>query len=420
MKNLFLFALCIASSALNAQQLHSVEFSTSSVIHFTKEKALEAAGLAKYATEDNERISRFISENIDALKSEVGEGYAGTWVEYDASNRIKQFVAIAGPIVLSNELAPVNGWEIVPVRFSEIQLVKARDDIYEIFSNPTASNEPLIMSIAVDPITNKLLVRVREEHRERVRAELDRWSFGSDMTTVEVQNGPVNLMGHLYGGTRIISSSEGNSQMYMCTAGFNVVIDNVYPGTITAAHCKEVYPQFVKVYFNLGGTSSPAKGSYIGDWMASGWNQNMDAVIFGNTDFVHVLHPQYLSNFDQAQNVQPLLDPVIGSAVCTSGGTTGWRCGTQKQKNVYHSYASRIFILSEADFCGAPGDSGGPVVSSNGAAVGIFIGAVSNNPSGLPPSGSTCGATFGGSNRSVYQPLVQYLNANKNVKIFLP
>lgn len=414
-RNLIIFSAISVTSIAWAQQGMVAETSTAAPVHhMTKDEALEAAGLKKYATPENEEISKTIYENIEAVKAQAGRNYAGSWVEYDENNVIRQFVALKGPVALSPKLAPVNNWTIVQARFSEAELLDIRDQIVALFATEKVGDEPLVLSVAPDIVENKLLVRGRHENGTRIQQDLLRNGFGPNVAIVDIQEGPVQFMGNIYGGTKIISSSDGNPRVMGCTAAFNVVIDGVYPGTITSAHCAEYDRSLWKVYFNNGTTASPIKGPYIGEWMASGWNQNMDAVIFGNTDFVHVLYPQYLIGAFEPRNVQPLIDPLVGSDVCTYGATSGWRCGKQSYKNISHRAFDRNFILSEGSFCGAPGDSGGPTVSRSGQAVGVFTGAVGGTAAG------TCGATFGQPNRSVYQPLPQYLNANQNVKLLMP
>ncbi|GAA4444473.1 hypothetical protein GCM10023170_022000 [Phytohabitans houttuyneae] len=50
----------------------------------------------------------------------------------------------------------------------------------------------------------------------------------------------------------------------------------------------------------------------------------------------------------------------MGAAVCRSGSTTGWRCGTIQQKNASVTYPQgTVTGLTRSDACAEPGDSGG-------------------------------------------------------------
>ncbi|MFJ7344267.1 carbohydrate-binding protein [Streptomyces sp. NPDC101110] len=55
---------------------------------------------------------------------------------------------------------------------------------------------------------------------------------------------------------------------------------------------------------------------------------------------------------------------LVGAAVCRSGSTTGWHCGTIEQHDTSVSYAEgRVDGLTRTTVCAEPGDSGGPYVS---------------------------------------------------------
>ena len=155
------------------------------------------------------------------------------------------------------------------------------------------------------------------------------------------------------------------------------------------------------MYFVLAASGTSIKGDFIGDYFANGWSDNMDAIIFGNVNFVHTLYRKVVTTPNNLVSVKPLGQMILNSTVCSSGGTSGWRCGAQKSTNSTQTVNGRVFKVAEANFCGAGGDSGGPVLSGQNNALGIYMGALGYNPNG------TCGPIFGGGSRpnSVYQPL---------------
>jgi streptogrisin C len=80
----------------------------------------------------------------------------------------------------------------------------------------------------------------------------------------------------------------------------------------------------------------------------------------------------------------------VGSTVCRSGSTTGWRCGTLVRRNVTLNYPQGvIYGLIETNICAEPGDRGGPLMW-NGHVQGILVAANGN-------------CSVGG--RSFYQPI---------------
>ncbi|MFB6393020.1 S1 family peptidase [Polymorphospora sp. 2-325] len=49
-----------------------------------------------------------------------------------------------------------------------------------------------------------------------------------------------------------------------------------------------------------------------------------------------------------------------GSAICRSGSTTGWHCGTLQVKNSTVNYPQgTVYGLTRTNVCAEPGDSGG-------------------------------------------------------------
>lgn len=86
----------------------------------------------------------------------------------------------------------------------------------------------------------------------------------------------------------------------------------------------------------------------------------------------------------------------VGSSICRSGRTTGWRCGTIQAKNVTVNYSgSLVYGLTQTTACAEGGDSGGAWMSGN-QAQGVTSGGSGNC--------STGGTTF-------YQPVNEILGA---------
>ena len=75
-------------------------------------------------------------------------------------------------------------------------------------------------------------------------------------------------------------------------------------------------------------------------------------------------------------------EAAVGAAVCRSGSTSGWHCGTIQQKNASVTYAEgTVSGLTRTNACAEPGDSGGSWLAGN-QAQGVTSGGSGNCTSG--------------------------------------
>lgn len=73
----------------------------------------------------------------------------------------------------------------------------------------------------------------------------------------------------------------------------------------------------------------------------------------------------------------------VGTTVCRSGSTTGYRCGIVQATNTSVCYAQGcVYQVTRTTACGEPGDSGGPFVSNSRQAQGLLSGGSGNCTSG--------------------------------------
>ncbi|WCM88251.1 S1 family peptidase [Acidovorax sp. NCPPB 3576] len=383
----------------------------------SKDEALGAAGLDKYNTKENQLVFDAMEKRIEVAKRIFGNAYAGTWIEYDEKNKARHVIGVAGDVDATKAKSLADGGinSVASVKYSYAVLEDNQKKIFEYFQNLVGNGEPLVYSVGIDDQINKLLVRGRESDLKYIEFRLRNAGFDLNMIKLEVQEGQIQLTGVVVGGTKIMSSNYASNGRALCTAGFNVIIDAIYPGTITSAHCYAPNTLLNQVYFNLGNMtiSGSIKGDLIGDYFADGWPIGLDAIIFGNTNFVHEQPGKILGGTNIYKSVKSLAPLVIGGTVCSYGGVNGWRCGIQKGVNVRHTYNGKTLYFAEATVCGSAGDSGGPVVSGTDNALGIFAGVASGNPAG------TCGPIFGGDAQpnAVYQALAPYLAVYSNVQI---
>ena len=91
----------------------------------------------------------------------------------------------------------------------------------------------------------------------------------------------------------------------------------------------------------------------------------------------------------------------VGAAICRSGRTSGWRCGTVEALGQTVSYGTgeTILNLTRTSACSEGGDSGGSFLTVVGQAQGVLSGG----------SGSCKGG--GKRSKSFFQPIAPILSA---------
>ncbi|WP_407637393.1 ricin-type beta-trefoil lectin domain protein [Catelliglobosispora koreensis] len=165
----------------------------------------------------------------------------------------------------------------------------------------------------------------------------------------------------------------------LCSIGFAVA-----GGFVTAGHC--------------GGVNSPTLGYNNvsqGTFRGSSFPVNDYAWVQTNGNWVS---RPWVNNYAGGNvGVAGSQEAAIGSSICRSGRTTGWRCGVIQAKNITVNYGNGALVygLTQSNACAEPGDSGGSWISGN-QAQGITSGGSGNCSSG--------GTTF-------FQPVNEVLGA---------
>ncbi|QIL80769.1 hypothetical protein G7047_13290 [Diaphorobacter sp. HDW4A] len=395
--------------------------------HATKELAIKAAGLEKFATPQNEDIFNSISKNLNIVKEAVGDGYGGTWVEYDENYIAHQIVAVSGDGVgMVKSIQTENPISVVEVRYTYKELEVMREKIYDLFQSLALPGQlSVVNSIALDEQNNALRVRGNEENLDFIRIQLEKNGFDTSAIFIE-KGGRAKLFGQLFGGTKIGASQDDSTPtMFLCTNGFNALADGYLTVSITAGHCNSKhFPTFTTAFFNNGGTAQGTSikgvkiGGFIGnEFAAPSGTVGMDATMFANVNGTHSQYPQILTSPPSVANVLPLASIVQNTMNCHSGATSGWNCGVQLStsvlRNINDLKPTVKFYLAESTACGAQGDSGGPVVDYTNHALGIYVGVDG-------PADNTCGEVIGGGGsapNSLYQPLAPYLALYTQTKL---
>lgn len=140
-----------------------------------------------------------------------------------------------------------------------------------------------------------------------------------------------------------------------CSIGFAVTDASGNDGFVTAGHCGTV------------GTSATSEdGSGSGQFEESIFPGNDAAFVAStsNWDVTNLVNTYDGSN----QTVGGSEEAPIGSAVCRSGSTTGWECGSIEARGESVSYPEgTVEDMTRTNVCAEPGDSGGSFIAGDQA-----------------------------------------------------
>ncbi|GHC86547.1 serine protease [Nocardiopsis terrae] len=152
----------------------------------------------------------------------------------------------------------------------------------------------------------------------------------------------------------------GGDAYYMgggrCSVGFAATDSSGNDGFVTAGHCGTV------------GTSAESSDRTGSGTFAESVFPGNDAAFVRATSNWTVTNLVNMYNSGGTQAVGGSSQAPIGSAVCRSGSTTGWHCGTIQARGQSVSYPQgTVNDMTRTDVCAEPGDSGGSFISGDQA-----------------------------------------------------
>lgn len=152
---------------------------------------------------------------------------------------------------------------------------------------------------------------------------------------------------------------------WRCSVGFSATGATGSKHYVTAGHCTRgagpVNGYNGKPQGSLGGSVFDIRGDYGKvDVTSAEWALAGTVNRYGGGDLA----------------VKGSTEAPVGAAVCRSGSTTGWHCGTIKAKNQTVIYIDGMVVmgLTHTDACAEPGDSGGSFITGTGQAQGMTSG----------------------------------------------
>lgn len=352
-----------------------------------RDLGLSSAQLAQYM-----KIERLATLQEKQLAKAQGRSFAGSWIERQANGNFRLVVATTS----LRPQAAAAGIEMRNARHSlaELDASKAQLDAEQARGKAPAG----VYGWYVDVPGNSVVVSVGKGQQQ---AGIDFVAAsGIDVQTVrfETAEEQPSLRVDLKGGHGYLRN-PGDGYLYACSVGFNVVQGST-PGFVTAGHCGDAGEN---VYFEPSQwTLGPKLGAFAASRFPSPGQTGNDYAWI-RLDAGHVQLPTVYGYGKGDVTVTGGTEAAIGAAVCRSGRTSGWRCGTIEAKNQTVNYSSgeTIVNLTRTTACSEGGDSGGSFITGPGQAQGVLSGG----------SGSCKGKLPNNRTRSFYQPLLPILQA---------
>jgi len=356
-------ALSLAVAAFAAGQVSAAERGpvlSKAVAHAMKrDLGMNDAQLAKYF---NAERTAYVNEA--RMTKQLGDRFAGSWLERGADGEYRYVVATTG----SAKVAAAGGIEVRQHRYTVRQLDNAVAELNAIH-NATRQKSRLagVHAWAADVPKNKVVITVAPGYSMRAVDLIAASSIDTRMIRFEVSpyEAPTPLLG-------VIGGIEYQSGAGLCSIGFPVT-RGATKGFATAGHC--------------GGVGTPVRlsGALVGSVQGQFYPGGDQA--WANVRTTDTLVGQVTRYNGTFQNIFGSAVAPIGAAVCRSGRTTGWRCGTVVSYNNTVNYGTgNVNGLTRSTACAGRGDSGGSWITGTGQAQGVTSG-------GQLPTGqnSSCG-----------------------------
>jgi streptogrisin C len=278
------------------------------------------------------------------LSRSLGDAYAGGWIAGD-----RLVVAVTNQAAAAEARAA--GAEARLVTHSRKQLDTAKATL------DTTRAPKEVTRWYVDTPANTLVVVAKPGATAAAR----QWTAGLGYGLVQVQESAEapRLLADIRGGDAY--NINGSSR---CSVGFSVT-----GGFVSAGHCGTVGASTTGGGVAQGtfrGSTFPGSGDY--SWVATNSNWTPKPVV---------------NNYAGGTvNVAGSQEAAVGAAICRSGSTTGWKCGTIQGKNESVNYPQgTVTGMTRTNACAEPGDSGGSWLSGE-QAQGVTSGGSGNCSSG--------------------------------------
>ncbi|MEG3627828.1 alpha-lytic protease prodomain-containing protein [Streptomyces poriticola] len=270
------------------------------------------------------------------LRNSLGTDFAGAWVSGATSARLTVATIDAADVPAIRAQGATAA--VVPRALTELRAVKQRLDAAALRAG--TADTPVWY---VDVPANRVVVQAAG--RAAGEAFLDSAGVAGMGVGVHVSAERPRLLGELVGGDAYYIDEQAR-----CSIGFSVV-QGERQGFASAGHCG-----------SPGATTTGSDRTAQGTFQAATFPGRDMSWVAVNADWTTTadVRAQAGRRVQVAGSVQAL----VGSAVCRSGSTSGWHCGTLEQHDTSVRYAEgTVDGLTRTTVCAEPGDSGGPFMA---------------------------------------------------------
>lgn len=353
-----------------------------------RDLGLTSAQLSQYL-----KIERLAALQEKQLAKAQGRNFAGSWIERQPDGNYQLVVA-------TTSIGPqkaADGIEIRSARHSlaELDASKAQLDAVQARGTKVPNG---VYGWYVDLPSNSVVVSVGKGAQQAGIDFVAASGIDAQSVRLETAEEQPSLRVDVKGGLGYLRN-PGDGYLYACSVGFNVT-QGTSAGFVSAGHCGDAGEN---VYFEPSQwTLGPKLGAFVAsNFPAPGQTGNDYAWV--RLDAGHTQSPSVYGYGNGDVTVRGGTEAAVGAAICRSGRTSGWRCGTIEAKNQTVNYSSgeTILNLTRTTACSEGGDSGGSFITGPGQAQGVLSGG----------SGSCKGKQPNNRTRSFYQPLLPILQA---------
>ena len=336
------FAADEPAPAKNIQSAAAFDMAPGMLAAMKRDLKLDDAGVrARLATEAGAPVVE------KRLRDQLGKQFGGAWIP---AGKTRLTVAVTSEAAAAK--VREEGADAKVVQRAEADLTAARTKLDK--AGQKAAKD--VRGWYVDVATNSVVVMAKPG--SEAAAEKFAKAAGAGAVELVAAEQP-KPMYDIRGGDQFVIN--GNT---LCSVGFAVA-----GGFVTAGHC--------------GGVNSPTLGFNNvaqGTFRGSSFPGNDYAWVQTNGNWTS---QPWVNNYSGGNVlVAGSNDAAVGSSICRSGRTTGWRCGTLQGRNETINYAQgSVSGLSRSNACAEGGDSGGAWISGN-QAQGVTSGGTGNCSSG--------------------------------------
>lgn len=358
-----------------------------------RDLGLTSAQLSQYL-----KIERLASLQEKQLAAAQGRNFAGSWIERQANGTFKLVVATTA-VRTPKGNADVE-YRSARHTFADLSASKGHLDTLVERGGKVPKG---VYSWYVDLKSNTVVVGVG---KGGLKAGIDFVAAsGANAGHVRFvrEQEQARKLASLKGGHGYLRN-PGDGYLYACSIGFNALKGGT-PVYVTAGHCGDQGESvFLEGSAGTGPqwTLGPQIGSFSGSSFPGPGQSGPDyayVTISGSHSQVASVHGWTAADVV----VKGSTAGGVGTAICRSGRTSGWKCGTIDQVNVSVNYSTgeTITNVNRTTACSEGGDSGGSFITGPGQAQGVLSGG----------SGSCKGKLPNNRTRSYFQPVNPILSA---------